>query len=131
MRKDYLITKSYDILLDAIFSIKEQMMIKVTREIIDQCAENLMFHLTDDEIEMIYDDFDSVLVQIDFLKSIKDVDTYEPMTFPYKEHQKVMRDDKPSKPLSAKDALKNSKTVLGTQIKLPKVVGNKNDTIDE
>ncbi len=105
-------------------------MIKITKDVINVCAENLMFELNPGQADLIYSEFNTVLKQIDFLKSIKGVDEAQPMTFPYREHQKFMREDKPSKPLAVKDALKNSNTKYGTQVKLPKVVGNQNE-VDE
>ena len=68
---------------------------------------------------------------IDFLKGIPGVDDADPMTFPYSEHQKFLRKDKPVKPIKAEVELSNSNTRIGNQIKLPKVVGNKNDEMDE
>ena len=106
-------------------------MIKVTKEIIDECAKNLMFELAPGQRELILQDFSTVMAQIDFLKSIPGVDEAEPMTFPYREHQKILREDKPVRPLPSKEAIKNSPTRLGNQVKLPKVVGNKNDQVDE
>ncbi|MFA6862159.1 MAG: hypothetical protein WCR56_07320 [Bacilli bacterium] len=106
-------------------------MIKVTKEVIEKCATNMMFNLNPGQADLIYEEFSTVLAQIDFLKSIKGVDDAEPMTFPYSEHQKILRDDKPSKPLDSKAELANCHTRLGDQVKLPKVVGNKNDETDE
>lgn len=106
-------------------------MIKVTKEVIELCADNLMFNLSEGQAELIYDEFNTVLAQIDFLKGIEGVDDADPMTFPYSEHQTIMRDDKPSKPVKVEEELKNSNTKLGTQIKLPKVVGNANVEVDE
>lgn len=106
-------------------------MIKVTKEVIEKCAENIMFHLNPGQSELIYDEFGTVLAQVDFLKNIPGVDDAQPMTFPYSEHQKLMREDKPSKPSKAEDMLKNCNSRLGTQVRLPKVVGNKNDEMDE
>ncbi len=105
-------------------------MIKITKEVIEKCASNLMFTLTPQQTDLIYEEFSTVLAQIDFLKSIPGVDTVEPMTFPYKDHQKTMREDKPCKPLASKDALANCHTKLGNQVKLPKVVGNQNDQME-
>lgn len=106
-------------------------MIKVTKEVIEKCATNMMFNLNPGQADLIFEEFNTVLTQIDFLKSIKGVDESEPMTFPYSEHQKLLREDKPAKPLSTMAALSNCNTKLGNQVKLPKVVGNKNDEIDE
>ncbi len=106
-------------------------MIKVTKEVIEQCAKTLMFDLSEGQADVIYEEFDTVLAQIEFLGNIKGVDESEPMTFPYKDHQSLMREDRPSKTLASDEALSNSNTKLGNQIKLPKVVGNKNEHADE
>lgn len=106
-------------------------MIKVTKDVIDTCAKSLMFRLSPGQDDLIYEEFNTVLAQIDFLKSIKGVDEADPMTFPYSEHQKILREDKPSKPIDVAVALKNSNTKLGNNVKLPKVVGNENDEVDE
>ena len=106
-------------------------MIKVTKEVIDLCAENLLFRLNPGQTDLIYEEFGSIMAQIDFLKGIKGVDDADPMTFPYSEHQKFLRKDTPSKPLKNEVALANCHTKIGNQIKLPKVVGNKNDEMDE
>ena len=106
-------------------------MIKVTKDVINECANNLMFELSKGQDDVIYSEFDTILAQIDFLKGIQGVDDAEPRTFPYSEHQKIRREDKPSKPIKAEVELKNSNTKLGTQIKLPKVVGNSNDKVEE
>ena len=105
-------------------------MLKVTKKIIKQCASNMMFELTDEEVETILNEFDAIYAQVSFLSSIKDVDKAEPMTFPYKEHSLILAEDIPLKPLKRNLALKNSNTVMGNQIKLPKVVGE-NTYVDE
>lgn len=106
-------------------------MIKVTKEVIDLCAENLLFKLNPGQTDLIYDEFNTIMAQIDFLKGIDGVDDADPMTFPYSEHQKFLRKDKPAKPLKSEVELMNCNTKLGNQVKLPKVVGNINDEVDE
>jgi Asp-tRNA(Asn)/Glu-tRNA(Gln) amidotransferase C subunit len=106
-------------------------MIEVTKEVIDLCAENLLFKLNPGQTDLIYEEFNTIMAQIDFLKGIKGVDDAEPMTFPYSEHQRFLRQDKPIKPVKAELELSNSHSRIGNQIKLPKVVGNKNDEMDE
>ena len=106
-------------------------MIKVTKEVIEVCAQNLLFDLNPGQADLIFEEFNTVLAQIDYLSHIPHVDEVDPMTFPYSEHQKLMREDRPSKPLKAQDAVKNCNSKLGVQVKLPKVVGHKNDQVDE
>ncbi len=106
-------------------------MIKVTKEVIDLCAENLLFKLNPGQTDLIYEEFNTIMAQIDFLKGIDGVDEADPMTFPYSEHQKFLRKDKPAKPFKTEVELANCNTKLGNQVKLPKVVGNINDEVDE
>lgn len=102
-------------------------MIKVTPTLINLCASNLMFELTKVECETIVSEFDSIMAQINYLSQIENVDQIDEMTFPYKQHQKFLREDKPTKCLSIDDALKNCNSRVANQISLPKVVGNEND----
>ena len=45
-------------------------MIKVTKDVINECAKNLMFELSKGQDDVIYSEFDTILAQIDFLKSM-------------------------------------------------------------
>ena len=94
-------------------------MTKITKSVIEECASNLLFDLA----ELIEEEFSSILAQMDFLGQIKGIDDVEPMTFPIKSHQVIMREDEPSTPLPAEEALKNTNNRLGNQVKIPKVVG--------
>ena len=93
-------------------------MTKITKSVIEECASNLLFDLGENQEE-----FSSILAQMDFLGQIKGIDDVEPMTFPIKSHQVIMREDEPSTPLPAEEALKNTNNRLGNQVKIPKVVG--------
>ena len=42
-------------------------MIKVTKDVINECAKNLMFELSKGQDDVIYSEFDTILAQIDFL----------------------------------------------------------------
>lgn len=66
-------------------------MIKVTKEVIEVCAQNLLFDLNPGQADLIFEEFNTVLAQIDYLSHIPHVDEVDPMTFPYSEHQKLMR----------------------------------------
>lgn len=52
-----------------------------------------------------------------FLGQIKGIDDVEPMTFPIKSHQVIMREDEPSTPLPAEEALKIQTIDLETKLK--------------
>lgn len=98
-------------------------MIKVTDKVIKECATNLMFEITDEELKVTLTEFDAILKQMSFLGSIKGVDNAESLTFPTQEINTYLRDDIPTTPLDVKEELKNAPSKLGNQIKLPKVVG--------
>ncbi len=110
-------------------------MIKVTKDVIDECAKNLMFNLNPGQDQLIAEEFDAVIDQIDFLAAIPGVDQAQPMTFPYKMHrtENDLRDDVPVKPLTVEEALRNSNSKLGNQIRVPRVVahGEKNPLDDD
>ena len=47
----------------------------------------------------------------------------EPLAFPYEIEMTYLREDEPTHLISREDALKNAKSVLDNQVKVPKVVG--------
>lgn len=98
-------------------------MIKITKDVINECASNLLFNLAEGQDEMINNEFSSIIAQMNFLSKIQGIDEVEPMTYPTKSHHKAMRQDEPSEPLPAEEALKNVHARLGNQVKIPKVVG--------
>lgn len=98
-------------------------MIKITKDVINECASNLLFDLSEGQDEMISNEFSSIMAQMNFLKKIQGIDEVDPMTYPAKNHHKAMREDVPSEPLPAEEALKNVHERLGNQVKIPKVVG--------
>lgn len=103
---------------------------KPTVEVINECAGNLMFKLSQGQDVLIAEEFDTIIDQMEFLKGIPGVDDAEPMTFPYKMHQKDkdLRVDVPEAPIGEEATLMNSNAKLGKQIKVPRVVahGEKN-----
>lgn len=99
---------------------------KISIEIIEESAKNLMFELNPGQAELINSEFQSILKQIDYLKAIPGIDDVQPMTFPYKLHRTNddLREDKIEEPLTVEQVLSNSNSKLGNQIKVPKVVAH-------
>ena len=95
---------------------------KITKELLLECAHNLMFDLTDEELDKLLIDFDIIKRQFELIGEIDGVDNVEPMTFPYVVFNEMLREDTLTKPLDKKELLKNSKVVSNGQIKIPKVV---------
>ncbi len=90
--------------------------------VLKDAANRLLFDMSDSEYETLLKEFDIVTKQMDIIGSNKDIDKYEPMTFPFECTTSFLREDKPGTPLEREDALRNSKRKVGGQIKLPKVV---------
>jgi aspartyl/glutamyl-tRNA(Asn/Gln) amidotransferase C subunit len=98
-------------------------MIKVTEDVISECAANLLFNISDDERKLTLEEFDAIITQMSFLGKIKDIDEAEPLTFPVDDVQYVLRDDTPVTPMDVQEELKMVPNRLGNQVRLPKVVG--------
>jgi len=98
-------------------------MIKITKKVIDTSAKNLLFKLTDAELDETMSEFDAILSQMSFIGNIKDIDKAKPMTFPISETQEKMREDIATTPLDVEEELKMVPSRLGNQVRLPKVVG--------
>jgi len=98
-------------------------MIKITKSVIETSAKNLLFKLTDKELEDTHNEFDAILKQMSFIGSIKNIDQAEPMTFPIADEQTIMREDIPSTPMDVEEELKMVPSRLGNQVRLPKVLG--------
>ena len=95
---------------------------KINSDIIEECAINMMFEITQEERENTLREFESVLMQMELLGKIEGVDSVEPMTFPLDEIHTYLREDVAGPCLDVKEALSNAPSKLGNQIKLPKVV---------
>ena len=95
---------------------------KITKEVLHDAAERLMFKLTPAEVDTLYEEFVILTKQMELLGDIKDIDSYESMTFPFDCETSYLREDIPVTPLETEVALSNAKVTMDNQIKLPKVV---------
>lgn len=96
---------------------------EVNKDVLVDCAERLMFTMSDDQYEMLLEEFFTMIKQMKLIGQNEEVDKYSPMTFPFDVTTDFLREDVPLPPLEKEEALKNAKEVLDGQIKLPKVVG--------
>lgn len=106
-------------------------MIKVTGDVIDTCADNLMFRITPEEKQTTLDEFGAILSQMSLIGKIKGIDEAEPMTFPVSDVHYVLRDDDPVQPMDVQEELAMVPSRLGNQVKLPKVVGGLDQQDDQ
>ena len=96
---------------------------EITKEALKECANKLMFELSDEELDTLYNEFSVICEQMSLIGEIPGVDEASPMTFPFDVTNTFLREDEASKPLDRDEALRNAKDVVDGQIRLPKVVG--------
>ncbi|MGM9874101.1 MAG: Asp-tRNA(Asn)/Glu-tRNA(Gln) amidotransferase subunit GatC [Bacilli bacterium] len=96
---------------------------KVTIDVLKESAKKLLFDMSEEEYQTLFEEFSIITKQMELISTIENVDNVEPMTFPFECSVDYLREDVASECLSQEDALKNAKDVVDGQIRLPKVVG--------
>ena len=96
---------------------------KITKEVLKKCARGLMFDMTEEQYDVLEQEFSLVLEQMELMDKDGDLDSYSPMTFPFDVTTDFLREDDELDCITREEALSNAKDVLENQIKLPKVVG--------
>lgn len=96
---------------------------EITMDVLKDAAHRLLFTMSEDEYQTLLDEFGVLKSQMELIGKIPDLDSYEPMTFPFECTTSFLREDIPSAPLTTEEALSNAGCVEDGQIKLPKVVG--------
>lgn len=91
-------------------------------DVLKDAAHRLLFDMSNEEYETLLSEFDIITKQMTVLGENKELDNYEPMTFPFECSTSYLREDVPAEPLSRDEALRNANHKAGGQIKLPKVV---------
>lgn len=94
----------------------------ITKELLKDYANKLMFDMNDDEYETLIKEFDVILKQMDLIENINGIKDVEPMTFPFEIDDVTLRNDSITRTIPTSDAIKNSDSVKGNEIKVPKVV---------
>ena len=92
------------------------------KEKLEVLANNLLFTMDDSEYETLSDEFDIILKQMDLIGEIKDINSVEPMFYPFPLDNVSMREDEVLEGLEIDDILLNCGSTLYNQVKLPKVV---------
>lgn len=94
----------------------------VTKELLKDYANKLMFDMKDSEYETLLNEFDVILKQMDLIENIEGIKNVEPMTFPFELDDVKLRCDEDTRTVSVEDALSNADSKKGNEIKVPKVV---------
>ena len=94
----------------------------VTKEKLKNYASKLMFDMKDEEYETLLNEFDVILKQMDLIGDIDNISDVEPMTFPFELEDVELRNDFDSRNIEIEDALSNTGSKKGREIRVPKVV---------
>lgn len=94
----------------------------VTKEKLKSYASKLMFDMEDEEYETLLNEFDVILKQMELIGEIDNINNVEPMTFPFELENVELRNDNESRNIEIEDALSNTGSKKGREIRVPKVV---------
>lgn len=95
---------------------------KITKELLKESANKLMFEMSDEQYNHLLEEFDVIISQMNLIGEIEGVDNATPMIFPFDVTTTFLREDVASAPLTRGEALRNAKDVVDGQIRLPRVV---------
>ena len=84
-------------------------------------AHQIMFDLSDQEIDELQEEFKVLVSQMELLEKI-DTEGVEPMVYPFEAETSYIREDEAVHVLSAAEALRNVSDVREGHVLVPKVV---------
>ncbi len=96
---------------------------RFTSEMVDDYADKLLIGLTPEENKMVLDEFDVIDAQIDIINEIPGIEEVEPMAHCLDDFVYELREDEEEESIPIDDALSNCDDYVGSEIKVPKVVG--------
>ena len=92
------------------------------KETLKMLANKLMFTMDESEYDTLNEEFDTILKQMDLIGNIESIESIEPMTFPFELDSVELRNDEDSRNIDIEDALSNTGSKKGREIRVPKVV---------
>ena len=97
-------------------------MAKFTKEMVLDYADKLLIGLTDEEANMVLDEFEIIDKNIDLINKIPNIEKVEPMTHCLDRTIDFLRDDEVEESVDIDDILENCDDKMDDQVKVPKVV---------
>lgn len=98
-------------------------MAKFTKEMVDDYAEKLSIGLTEEENQMVLDEFEIIDKNIDLINEIPNIDKVEPMTHCLDDFSYELREDEVEESIDIEDLLANCDVCTDREVEVPKVVG--------
>ncbi len=97
---------------------------KFNKDIINELAANLLFQVTDEEVDTVLQELDYLKEQMDLITQIDGLEEVEPQTHPFDLFENELReDDDFEEGTDIESLLSNCKAKDNRQIEVPKVVG--------
>ena len=97
-------------------------MAKFTKEMVLDYADKLLIGLTEEETNMVLDEFEIIDKNIDLINKIPNIEDVEPMTHCLDRTIDFLRDDEVEESIDIDDVLKNCDDNMDDQVRVPKVV---------
>lgn len=94
-----------------------------TKEKVLKLADLLMIGLTEEETNMVFDEFEIIDKNINKINDIENITDIEPMTHALDNFDYVLREDVVEDSISKDELLQNSDNNDGDNVVIPKVVG--------
>lgn len=94
-----------------------------TKEKVLKLADLLMIGLTEEETNMVFDEFEIIDKNINKINEIENIADIEPMTHALDNFDYVLREDVVENSISKDELLQNSDNNDGDNVVIPKVVG--------
>lgn len=98
-------------------------MAKFTKEMVETYADKLLIGLTDDENQMVLDEFEVIDKTISLINEIDKIEEVEPMTHTLDDFEFELREDVVEESIDIEDLLANCDVHSAREIEVPKVVG--------
>ena len=98
-------------------------MSKFTKKMVDEYADKLLIGLTEEENNMVLQEFDIIDKTIDTINNIPDIEKVEPMTHCLDDFVYDLREDVAEESVPVEELLQNCDDYIENEIKVPKVVG--------
>ena len=96
---------------------------KFTKEMVNEYAEKLLIGLTEEEANMVLEEFTIIDEDINKINNIKGLDEVEPMTHCLDDFVYELRDDSVEKSIEIEELLQNCDNKTDREVIVPKVVG--------
>ena len=96
---------------------------KFTKDVVNSYANKLLIGLTEEETNMVLEEFNTIDEAINTINQIEGLDKVEPMTHCLDDFIYELRSDIEEESISVEEILQNCDNKTDREVKVPKVVG--------